>query len=309
MNYMNTYKILIFLVILLMAAVCQAQDGETPYLTKQFKLSNASTVKVETVGGNIDIVGQSSSEAKVEMYVRGNNSHDELSEEEIKERLENYEVNISQEGNTLNAIVRPKKNINWNNKGLSISFKVYAPKQITTDLETAGGNIALSDLTGKQEVHTSGGNIDVASVTGDSRLETAGGNIGIEDFEGKLTVVCSGGNIDLDNVKGEIMVETAGGNISLAGTAGSVEARTSGGDIRAKITNLEKFLTLSSSGGNITANLPEGKGFDVEIRGDRVYTDFANFKGFLGKEKVEGKVNGGGVPVKMTTSGGNISLN
>jgi DUF4097 and DUF4098 domain-containing protein YvlB len=128
-------------------------------------------------------------------------------------------------------------------------------------------------------------------------------------FDGKLNVLCSGGNIDLSNVKGDIEVKTAGGNISISGTAGSIEAHTSGGDIRAKITALEKSLVLSTSGGNITANLPEDKGFDIDMRADNIRTNFANFKGHLGKEKVQGTVNGGGVPVKIRTSGGDISLN
>jgi hypothetical protein len=307
---MNICKTAFLLILVTFSTLCMAQFDGTPYEVKNFKLSDNGNLKVETVGGNIEITGQSSGEVKVEMYVRGNNSNHDLSDEEIKERLQNFDVQINQQGNTVNAIVTPKKSsINWNREGLSISFKITAPRQIATNLETKGGNIGLSKLTGKQDVHTSGGNIDVNNVSGDIRLETAGGNIGVEAFEGKLQVICSGGNIDLDKAKGEINVKTAGGNITLAGTAGSIEAHTSGGDIRAKITAMEKSLTLSSSGGNITASLPENKGFDVDIRADRVHTNFANFKGSLGKEKVQGTVNGGGIPVRMTTSGGNISLN
>jgi hypothetical protein len=306
---MNTCKTLFLSLFLAASHLCLAQFDDTPYVVKNFKLGSDAKVKVETVGGNIEITGQSSNEAKVEMYVRGNNSNDDLSESEIKQRLENYDVQINQEGNTVNAIVTQKKSINWNKNGLSISFRLYVPRQVATTLETKGGNIELSGLTGKQEVVTRGGNIDVRKLTGDTRLETAGGNIDIEEFDGKLQVTCSGGNIDLNNAKGEISVKTAGGNITLAGTGGSIEAHTSGGDIRAKITAMEKSLTLSSSGGNITASLPENKGFDVDIRADRVHTNFANFKGSLGKEKVQGTVNGGGIPVRMTTSGGNISLN
>jgi hypothetical protein len=305
----NTCKAAFLVCLVSLSSLCLAQFDETPYQVKNFKLSNDGRLKVETVGGNIEITGQSSNEAKVEMYVRGNNSNDDLSESEIKERLENYDVQINQEGNTVNAIVTQKKSVNWNRNGLSISFRIHVPRQIATNLETKGGNIELSNLTGKQDVITRGGNIDVRKLTGDTRLETAGGNIGIEGFDGKLQVTCSGGNIDLNNAKGEISVKTAGGNITLAGAAGSIEAHTSGGDIRAKITAMEKSLTLSSSGGNITASLPENKGFDVDIRADRVHTNFANFKGSLGKEKVQGTVNAGGIPVKMTTSGGNISLN
>jgi hypothetical protein len=307
---MNASKITrIVSLFLAISGLSQAQQKDTPYQVKNFTAGNNTLVQVETVGGNIEIVGQTSNEAKVEMYVRHGNWNDKLSKEELDERLQNYDVTISQESNTIKAIVTQKKSINWNKNGLSISFKIYVPKQAATDLETKGGNIDLSDLTGKQDAITRGGNIAMRNVSGDTRLETSGGNIGVEAFDGKLTVNCSGGNIDLNDVKGDIDVKTAGGNINLAGTAGSVEAHTSGGDIRAKISSLEKSLTLHTSGGNITANLPEDKGFDVDMRGDNIHTNFANFKGHLGKEKVQGTVNGGGIPIKITTSGGNISLN
>lgn len=289
---------------------CQAQrDNETPYQVKQFTVSGKTAVKAETVGGNISVTGQQGNDARVEMYVRGSSSNSRLSEDEIRERLENFDITISQEGNTIVASAKPKRNINWNNKGISVSFKVYVPRETSTDLNATGGNISLAGLSGKQEAETSGGNISLGEITGDARVETAGGNISIGQYEGKLDVNCSGGNISLDNARGEIKVSTAGGNINVSGVAGSVEAHTSGGNIRAKVTEVEKYLTLSTSGGNITASIPENKGIDLDIRADRISSNLREFKGYLGKEKIEGSINGGGIPVKMRTSGGNISLN
>jgi hypothetical protein len=228
---------------------------------------------VETVGGNIAVTGQSSGKTRVEMYVRSNTWKEKLSEEEIKERLENFEISMNQEGNTLRVSARPKQTSNWNKKSLSISFKLFVPKGVTTKLETQGGNIALTDLTGTQKALTRGGNISQENSTGNSSLETAGGNISVSQFDGKLDANCSGGNI------------------------------------RAEVTGLEKYLNLSTSGGNITASIPEDKGLDLDIQADNIDANFKLFKGHLGKEKVQGSVNGGGIPVKMRTSGGNISLN
>lgn len=290
-------------------AVQAQRDNETPYQVQQFTISGKPNVKAETVGGNISVTGQQSNEARVEMYVRGNSSNTRLSDEEIKERLENFDITVKQEGNTLVASAKPKRNINWNNKGITVSFKVFVPREAATDLNATGGNISLSGLSGKQEVHTTGGNISMGEITGDADVETSGGNISIGQYNGKLKVNCSGGNISLDDARGEIKVHTAGGNITVSGVAGSIEAHTSGGNIKAKVTEVEKYLTLSTSGGNITASIPEKKGIDLDIQADRISSNLKEFKGYLGKEKIEGTINGGGIPVKMRTSGGNISLN
>ena len=242
------------------------------------------------------------------MYVRSNTWKEKLSLEEIKERLENFDITMNQEGNILRVSAKPK-NSSWNKKSLSISFKLFVPKGVSTRLETQGGNMALTDLTGTQNALTRGGNISQENSTGNASLETAGGNINVSGFDGKLNVTCSGGNIGLDNAKGALMVKTSGGNISINHISGSLDAHTSGGNIRAEVTGLEKYLNLTTSGGNITASIPEDKGLDLDIRADNIDANFKLFKGHLGKEKVQGSVNGGGVPVKMHTSGGNISLN
>jgi hypothetical protein len=298
-----------FALIVGIALTIQAQSDETPYQTKEFNLPDRATVQVETVGGNISVTGQSSGKSRVEMYVRSNAWKEKLSEEEIKERLENFDISMNQDGNTLRVSAKPKQHINWNKKSLSISFKLFVPKQVSTHLETQGGNIALANLTGTQDALTRGGNISQENSTGNSSLETAGGNISVRQFDGKLNVTCSGGNIGLDNAKGELMVKTSGGNISINRISGSLDAHTSGGNIRAEVTGLEKYLNLSTSGGNITASIPEDKGLDLDIQADNIDANFKLFKGHLGKEKVQGSVNGGGIPVKMRTSGGNISLN
>ncbi len=288
---------------------CHAQgDDETPYQVKQFTVSGKPDVKAETVGGNVSVTGQQGNEARVEMYVRGNSSDDRLSDEEIRERLENFDITIKQEGNTIFASAKPKNNTR-NNKGISISFKMFVPREASTDLEATGGNISVARLSGKQAAQTSGGNISLDEITGDADVETAGGNISIDRYTGKLIANCSGGNISLDDVRGEIKAHTSGGNISVSGVAGSVDAHTSGGNIRARVTEVEKYLTLSTSGGNITASIPENKGLDLDIRADRISSNLREFKGYLDKEKLEGSINGGGIPVKMRTSGGNISLN
>jgi hypothetical protein len=84
--------------------------GDKPYQTKSFPADGFKTLQMLTSGGNLAVNGQNGGEARIEMYVRGNNSNDELSEAEIKERLDKYyEVKISKDGTTLTATAKRKE--------------------------------------------------------------------------------------------------------------------------------------------------------------------------------------------------------
>jgi len=286
-------------------------DDDKPYLTKSFASAGLSNVKVETSGGNVSLYGQTSGEARIEVYVRSNNGKDRLSEAEIKERLKKYEINIDKDASTLTATAKPLESdwkSGWKN-GLSISFKIYVPANVTSNLRTSGGNIRLNGLNGNQVAKTSGGNINIATTKGIVDARTSGGNIGINSFNGTLDAHTSGGNIKMDDAKGTLKLETSGGNMRLAQVAGSLDARTSGGNVSADIASLEKSLTLSTSGGNINVKMPMDKGMDLDLSGDRVSVSMQNFDGTIKDDRVKGKLNGGGIRVRIATSGGNVRVN
>ncbi len=294
----------------LMAVQAQNED-EKPYLTKNFPSAGLTSVKVETSGGNVSIYGQTSGEAKIEVYIRSNNWNQKLSESEIKERLEKYTIRIDKDANTLTAVAKPTDSDwkwGWKN-GLSISFKIYVPTNITSDLRTSGGNIKLTGLSGNQAVKTSGGNIDINATKGVVDAQTSGGNIDIDGFNGTMDAQTSGGNVKMEESKGVLKIGTSGGNIRIAQVSGSLDAHTSGGNVNADIVSLEKYLTLSTSGGNITVKMPMDKGMDMDLSGDRVSISMQNFNGTIKDDKVKGQLNGGGIPVKISTSGGNVRVN
>ena len=288
----------------------QAQDNdEKPYLTKTFPMTGLTNVKAETSGGNLSVQGQTTGEARIEVYVRSSNWNDKLSDAEIKNRLKDYEITINKDASTLTATARSlNKMWNWKN-GLSISFRIYAPANVTTNLQTSGGNIKLTNLNGRQNAETSGGNISIASLKGVADVETSGGNIEVENFDGTLDAQTSGGNIKLEESKGSLKIGTSGGNIRIARVEGGLQAETSGGNITADIVNLGKFLTLSTSGGNINIKMPMDKGMDLDLSGDKVNISMQNFKGSLKDDRVKGTLNGGGIPVRISTSGGNVRVN
>jgi len=149
---------LILALFLSVAVQAQFNADNQPYLTKSLSTELVRDVYARTSGGGINISGVSATEARIEVYVQPNNNGNDLSKEEIRKRLEDdYDLNVSVSGGKLTAIAKPKnENLNWK-RNLSISFKIYVPKNVNTDMKTSGGGISLANLSGTHNFSTSGG--------------------------------------------------------------------------------------------------------------------------------------------------------
>jgi len=279
--------------------------SDKPYKVEKFNTSPGGSLYVQTSGGSIQATGHNSNETIVEVYVRSSKWSGEKLIEMLKE---NYSITIKKSGNRVEAIAK-RTGSSWSNGGISISFVVMVPKRTDCEMKTSGGSLKLKDIEGKlQSLHTSGGSISLNNVHSDVELRTSGGSIRVEDYVGNLDGRTSGGSIKVTNAEGEIDVVTSGGGIKLDGLSGDVSASTSGGSISANFSSLTGPLDLKTSGGNVRATVPAGLGLDLDLRGSRVETKLVNFTGEAKRDRISGKVNGGGIPVRMVTSGGSVIL-
>ena len=284
--------------------------GQSPALTKTFNLSSGGKVEVNTTGGSITVEGRSGSEVEVQMFVRKGGKQIAASDDLMDELYEKYEIEIEKSGNTVVASAKRKnKNDSWKNNNISVSFHVKAPHRVSSSLHTSGGSIKVSGLEGRTKAFTSGGSIAVSDQEGDMELNTSGGTISVTNASGDIDGNTSGGSIQLKNIDGRVEVNTSGGSIGITGKANYVKASTSGGSIQVDVEEIDEGIYLSTSGGSISANIPGTKGMDLDLRAQRISMDLRNFSGQSDKGKIIGKMNGGGVPVHMRTSGGNIAIN
>ena len=295
------------MILLISTASAHSTMQDDPYRVEEFTVSGPGNLEVRTSGGHITVKASESSRVRVEMYVRKNGR--ELSASDYD--LNDFEIDISQSGNTVRAHAKRENGNNWkfwNNNNISISFVVYTPREMSSDLKTSGGHIETVGLKGKQQIATSGGHLQLSNLMGTVDARTSGGHIEIRDFEGEMSARTSGGHIDVENANGSINLRTSGGHIDLERTSGTVEASTSGGSINADIASIGQFVNLRTSGGNVDISVPEGLGLDLELRGSRVRTELKNFSGKVERDEVEGSVNGGGPKVFARTSGGTVRI-
>jgi len=126
-----------------------------------------------------------------------------------------------------------------------------------------------------------------------------------------------GSEVEFKNFEGEIEVSTVHNGVVLSNSTGPINIKTIHGDIDATFTSVSKSTTLSSIHGHVDIALPVatkaslkmnttyGEIFvdpdfklDVERSGDMVkYSD-----------NVNGKINGGGVEISLTSTHDNVYL-
>ena len=330
---------ILFVSIVLGANSCSVTNGQgkVTLMTCDFPATSIKEVEATTAGGSLTLSGDVGSKAMVEVNVSRYN----WSEEKIRQVLdENYTVDVKVENGKLYAIAKQKKNIsNSNSQELSISFKISVPKQINSNLQTSGGSIRISNISGSQNFKTSGGSLMVENVSGNTvgvtsggsitvtgstdniDLKTSGGSITAKDCNGKINLITSGGSLNLNNLSGNIKATTSGGSVivnningtlitgtsggsmRLNGISGNVDAQTSGGNIDVIIKSAGDFVKLSNSG-NITLRLPAGKGYNLKVKGNnKIETSgLKNFRGNMDTNSMDGVLGNGGPEINVKSS-------
>ena len=108
----------------------------------------------------------------------------------------------------------------WSGPNLNVRYRIMVPKQFDLNVGTAGGSIAVADITGKLDLNTAGGSIKVGEVDGTVKADTAGGSIKVAGATGAVDADTSGGSIELGKMGGSVKADTAGGSIRIESAAG-----------------------------------------------------------------------------------------
>ncbi|MDA0736061.1 MAG: DUF4097 family beta strand repeat-containing protein [Bacteroidetes bacterium] len=279
--------------------------AQSPVASQEFTVGDYAEVEVSTSGGRIEVIGKSTTKVTVNAiaYVNGRRSSNA--------NLDNWSITIEEIQGKIVAKAEKESNIrfkwfSWNN--VSIAFEIETPVNTELNARTSGGSVSIENLSGNQYARTSGGSMDANNIQGNVEMRTSGGAIRLENIEGQAEVATSGGSIRAKKVTQGLKARTSGGSLHLQEISGSLEARTSGGSIDVRLVNPIEYIEVSTSGGNVTVEVPENLGYDLELTGSRVRTELRNFTGSSSRDAIKGAMNGGGIPLKARTSGGSVSL-
>jgi hypothetical protein len=89
-------------------------------------------------------------------------------------------------------------------KSTSHEFEIWAPRNYSIDLQSAGGGIDIQNLDGNFRGQTAGGSIELTNVRGVANLSTRGGHVVISDSHLEGSVTTRGGAVKLTRVTGGV---------------------------------------------------------------------------------------------------------
>src|SRR5205814_1034645 len=242
---------------------------------KRFAVQPGGKLVVDVDFGSIDVSTDATGDVAVDVLRKVSRRNKSDEEAFLRERP----VTFSQDGDAVTIRSRRQKNGGDSWRGSQRTegkYTITVPARFNAQLKTAGGGVAVNDLTGEVNAGTSGGGLTFARLRGPLDGDTSGGGIRVADCEGALKVRTSGGGIEVSggsgtlegstsggsvvvkNFHGPAQVGTSGGDINVENIAGKVAGSTSGGSISAVLESpLPGDVKLSSSGGGLTVRVPE----------------------------------------------------
>ena len=266
---------------------------------RTFPISSGKLLTLEVSSGDVLITTWDKSEVYIKV----------LGNEKAKEKVD---FNVSGDDKEVKVIAKRDGNVfNWFSSGINMRFEIKVPKQFNNNVSTSGGDIRIADIEGTSNIRTSGGDISMKRLTGRVKANTSGGDINLDNGEGELYFSTSGGDIVAVDFKGDLEVSTSGGDIKLKGSDSKVNAETSGGDIVLSYTGENKGILLSSSGGDITAEVPSDFNASAKFStsGGSVSCNLStNNVAKVSSSKFEADLNNGGNSFIAKTSGGDIDI-
>ena len=245
-------------------------------------------VDLSSFDGNIDLTAAEGNKVEVFYIVKRNNTTLEVSRKELEK---DFILEVTPTANSLTIHIKNKKELNFHgNNRTYVNFRIAVPRETSSRLHTSDGNVSVDGTHGSVDIKTSDGNIQLGNITGN--VESSTGD----------------GNIELSLVNGNISVRSSDGDISFRNVSGSVKAITSDGNIRGNLVELRRELSAKTGDGNIDVTVPDHLGLDLSIKGESLKVPLTNFTGTSDDNAIQGKLNGGGVPVTLTTSDGHIKV-
>jgi len=181
----------------------------------------------------------------------------------------------------------------------SADFVVNVPRDLEeVKVETDGGNVEGSGVSGRFGVETGGGNVRLSDIGGTVNVETSGGNMDISSIGGDLHAETGGGNVTIGSIKGKIDASTGGGTMRVVSGRGMV-LETGGGNVEVSQCE-EGYLKVSTGGGSIQLGDLSG-GADVETGGGSIRV--ASAKGLVRAQTGGGSIELGAVPAARAETG------
>src|SRR5690242_8087343 len=242
-------KTLTKIVLLAAATLCAAQQGSVQREGSSWtnvvngSMSGVHNLHIKVEVGGVRVEGGSTQGIS---FVIRNRSY-ESSEDRARRQFGEYKINTYVKGDTAWIVGqwesgRPRK--------FSSDVTVSVPREIElVKIETEGGGIVTTGISGRLEAESGGGSIHLDEIGGAIKAETGGGSVDVGNVGSDLIVQTGGGGIHIGSAKGKISAESGGGSVELVSGSQGASLQTGGGSIH--VDKCTGNLKVSTGGGSI----------------------------------------------------------
>ncbi|HSZ61272.1 MAG TPA: hypothetical protein VK828_05725 [Terriglobales bacterium] len=267
-------------------------------------LGSAKNLRMRLASGSVRVQGGSQAGVTYVIHRKAYTS----SEQQARREFESYKISAMVKGDTAWIVAES----DGRDRRCSDDFVINVPRNLQgAKIETGGGNVNATGISGRAELESGGGNIHVDDIGGDVVAETGGGTIEVGSVQGNVSLQTGGGNIKIASAKGEIKAESGGGSVVvLSGLQGAV-LETGGGSIR--VDKCSGHVKATTGGGSVDLGEIGGP---AEIETGAGSIRLASAKGRVqaqtgggsiqldGATSVQAETSAGGIIVKLLSSSG-----
>jgi DUF4097 and DUF4098 domain-containing protein YvlB len=180
------------------------QEGSGPtnalqHVEKEFNIPAGKRLDLQLqTGGSINITGWDKDMVSIKLTIGGRDWQD-------------CRFEANETASTLHVVSRYQGK--RNSYSTSLHFEIKVPKSFDVEIESAGGDIRISNVSGDLRGKTMGGLLDLRNVGGELNLTTMGGNVILASSEINGKVKTMGGQVLIQDVTGDIQGSSMGGEV------------------------------------------------------------------------------------------------
>lgn len=273
---------------------------------KSYTVSAHPLVRVSTDDGAVRIL--TSDTNQVELHVR-----DESEGWGLKlggpPRIESH-----QDGNVVELQAHMHSQVVIGFSYTSMHIDVRMPRNADLELQTGDGSVEVASLNGDITVHTADGSIKAAQLTGRVDLRSSDGSITVDQLQGDLQLHTLDGSIRAADLAGRCEAGSNDGSIQVTGRFDRLDVRSGDGSIIARAdagSQAASSWSLRSDDGSVQLTLPRDfkASLDASTSDGYIRSELpVEVQGEFTHKRVQGTLNGGGLPLVIQTGDGSIEL-
>lgn len=272
--------------------------------SNSFDAATIENLTVRNPKGSINIFGSSSgSQIEIKVFKKKSFSFIDRSDEgsdQIKSWVSGNSIHIE----TADIDAKNHRFID------AYVFEIRLPSRINLSAESNHGEIYIEGLSSELAVACSYGDLYLKKIIAKSksRFKAFHGDINIQNYQGFIMAKTKHGDIRIDSLDAEIRMKSNYGNIIGERLKGSILCRSENGNIDLEVLAFEQVMNLGAKSGNLIINSFSRQGIDLSMKGSQVSLINAErtFEGEKSSAFINGTLNGGGIPVILSSEQGNV---